>query len=811
VEAILQEQSTVHGPHFLPVYRLAEISLAQLKMAILIKLWILVSAACVAAGWILSGLHELNSFGYAAFFAAAGLGFGLWVRRRGGPGGWQWHGRGWMRRWRRRFSRLLPMIYALAVLVVIFGGAIYPPRNYDALTYRVPRILHWWTASGWHWIQTPNDRMNLSGTGFEWLMLPLFAVSHSDRLFFLINVAAFLLMPGLVYGVFAGLGVPRRAAWYWMWLLPMGLCYIMQAGSIGNDSYAVTYLLAAIWFGLRAVRTGRVSDLWLAILSGALLTGVKGSNLPLPLAVGWAIWPALKLARLRPISSLLVFVVAVAVSYVPTAWFNNVYTGHWTGDPFNADKLQAQTPWVGIVGNSLQLAAQSLEPPFFPMAKPAQAWVWDHLPDGLHSFLGNGFPHFSLGFRELPQEEASGLGLGVTIVALLALFGSVAAWRSKPRRAWPPAARRGLTIGLLAWLSLLAYMVKLGSESTGRLLAAYYPLLLLPFLVHPSQAAWARKRWRHLLAACVGVTALVVLILSPARPLWPAHEILGWLSAKLPGNELFVRGQRVYDVYACRNDAFAGLRAQIPDSVSTIGVINDNDDMESSLWRPFGRRAVVDLVDVEHAKPPNIEWVVVKNELVTNQFQSFEQWTRHAGGTLISSQMIVSKVHVGPEEWSLLRFTGTARRKGRLRSGEHTRPRVSPSAPSPMASPNSIENGGDARMCPARAPAATREGARAPLLHRAADHQQILADGRRADLPFQEVLQRKDEPVKAAHRGRLEIPLAQEAATDQPAKITGKIIVADLFNLESRAGQLGGHFRARVAAIVSELAVDGGI
>jgi hypothetical protein len=77
------------------------------------------------------------------------------------------------------------MIYALAVIVVILGGALYAPRNYDALTYRIPRILHWWTASSWHWIQTPNDRMNLSGTGFEWMMMPLFAASHSDRLFFL--------------------------------------------------------------------------------------------------------------------------------------------------------------------------------------------------------------------------------------------------------------------------------------------------------------------------------------------------------------------------------------------------------------------------------------------------------------------------------------------------------------------------------------------------------------------------------------------------------------------------------------------------
>ena len=156
------------------MHRLAEVPVAQLEMTILIILWILASVACVASGWILSGLHQLNTLGYAVFFAAVCLGFGLWARRRGLPG-WRWPRRGWTCRWRRRFGRMLPRIYALAAIFVILGGTLYAPRNYDALTYRIPRILHWWSAAAWHWIQTPNDRMNFSGAGFEWMMMPLFA------------------------------------------------------------------------------------------------------------------------------------------------------------------------------------------------------------------------------------------------------------------------------------------------------------------------------------------------------------------------------------------------------------------------------------------------------------------------------------------------------------------------------------------------------------------------------------------------------------------------------------------------------------
>jgi hypothetical protein len=87
--------------------------------------------------------------------------------------------------------------------------------------------------------------------------------------------------------------------------------------------------------------------------------------------------------------------------------------------------------------------------------------------------------------------------------------------------------------------------------------------------------------------------------------------------------------------------------------------------MESSLWRPFGRRTVVDLMDLGQDKPPQIEWVVVKNEVVADQFKSFEEWARRRGGRLVSSEMITSRVHSGPERWSLLRFAGTAERQER--------------------------------------------------------------------------------------------------------------------------------------------------
>src|SRR5439155_5405187 len=105
-----------------------------------------------------------------------------------------------------RFLRPLPAIFLLAAILSLIGGAWYAHNNYDALTYRLPRMLHWLAEGRWHWIATPNDRLNYAGTGFEWLQVPIYLLTNSDRALFLLNIASYALLPGLIFGVFRGLG-----------------------------------------------------------------------------------------------------------------------------------------------------------------------------------------------------------------------------------------------------------------------------------------------------------------------------------------------------------------------------------------------------------------------------------------------------------------------------------------------------------------------------------------------------------------------------------------------------------------------------
>ena len=134
--------------------------------------------------------------------------------------------------------------------------------------------------------------MNDRACGIEWLSAPVLLFTHSTRGLFLINFLPFLLLPGLVFSVFTQLGVRARVAWHWMWLLPTGYNFILQAGGNANDTFPAVYALAAVDFGLRAWKSRRPADLWHSLLAAALLTGAKASNLPLLLPWAIVIFPA---------------------------------------------------------------------------------------------------------------------------------------------------------------------------------------------------------------------------------------------------------------------------------------------------------------------------------------------------------------------------------------------------------------------------------------------------------------------------------------------------------------------------------------
>jgi hypothetical protein len=496
--------------------------------------------------------------------------------------------------------------------------------------------------------------MNYSTTTWEWIGMPFFALLHSDRGLFLINALGFLLMPGLLFGIFYRLGISRKVAWTWMWILPLAYGCATQAGSVGNDLISVIFVLASIFFGLRARKSGKISDVWLAILSAALMTNAKLSNLPLLLPCFVAVWPALIKLRERWFTSLAAACVAILISAAPTIILNQIHTNSWTGDPKNESKIEVKNPAAGFLGNILLLLQQSLMPPVLPQARKANEWFDHQLPIATKQFLEKDFPRYCETFNELPQEETSGIGLGITLLLLAGIVFAIFT-RKKKSSAFDPKI---LSVHLAAWIAATFFMLKMGSEADARLMLPYYVLIIASFLLLSSQEWLLRFRVWKIFVALAALSILPGIILSPSRPLWPAQRISQWLAQQHPQSATISRMAMVYSTYAHRNDLFASLREKIPPDARKIGFVASDNDSDYSFWRPFGKRQVVYLQNAirdNENLPDNVEWIAVKQNTWSNYSDiPLEQWAAQHHAQIVASASVTILVSQGEETWCLL-------------------------------------------------------------------------------------------------------------------------------------------------------------
>jgi hypothetical protein len=676
-----------------------------------VRLWLWVSAFASLAGWGLSAAGELNRTGYAAAFAVFAVFIFLRRKEFKVPGSrFRVQGSGF--KVFRRFRRLLPFCFGALAVLIFVGGAIHAPGNYTGLTYRTGRVLQWLSHGHWFWIHTADFRMNDRACGIEWLSAPMLLFTGSTRGLFLLNFLPFLLLPGLIFSIFTRLGVRARVAWQWMWLLPTGYNFLLQAGGIANDTFPTVYALAAVDFALRAMESrlvaGRLAgtlappaavsgvtalpDLWHSILAAALLTGAKASNLPLLLPWAVVIFPLLPLLRKKIAATALVILAAAAVSFLPTAILNVHYLGDWSGLSIERTGMDMKNPLTGIWGNGLLLALDNFTPPLFPFAGWWNAHALAALP---HFITGPMTANFEPGFLwlgELPTEDWAGIGFGLSVLLAVSVAGSAgrrpAVFGDPPNTSsghsnpdslaqakcagevfgGPPKTARGpraLPAGfrrfilITPWLALLAFCMKSGMVTPDRLIAPYYPLLLPLLLVGAGQSQIVRRGWWRALAGGVLILAFVVLILTPDRPLWPAQTVLSGLAARNPNAHWVSRALDVYSVYAKRPDPLADVRALLPEKARTVGFIGAEDDCDISLWLPLGSRRVEHFLlsdPPERFRQAGVEYVVVGGLNLQLRGTTLDAWMQKTGAELVAGTHATQKVAEGPQAWFVVRF-----------------------------------------------------------------------------------------------------------------------------------------------------------
>jgi len=628
--------------------------------------WILFCVLCNVTGWTLSALNALRPAGYVVAF---GIGLALltiWQQRTGSP----LFPRLRLDTLYAGFCKPLKTAFLALTCLTILGGILYSPSNYDGLAYRVPRVLHWISEGRWHWIPTIFNRLNTRSCGIEWVSAPLVLFTHTDRWLFLINVISFLLLPGLVYSTFVQLGVKQRVAWFWMWLVPTGYCYLLQAGGIGNDLFGSVFPLAALHFALRAARRQSFVDAGLAILAAALATSSKASNLPLVLPVLVALVPCRGLLQRKFVWLPLLACLSLLASMVPTAWLNLRHCADWSGARAEDVGGLNGNPLIRLPNNILVLGLQNLAPPIFPFAGPWNLIAARMIPSRFKEVLSRNYGEpggYNYALTELQWEVNAGFGCGLS---LLLLAGGLAGCRSAKIRdehriklmspPHPSGLRFRSASNNLVWLAIaiacLTYLSAWCLSQVGRLAAPYYPFLAGGVLLLPGHSRVIRLAcWKWLVGATLTLS-LLALVIMPTRPLWPAITILSKLDK---GEKLVKLARETYEVNRQRPTALAPLLLQIPTNQPVIGLLAF-DEIETSLWRPFGHQRIVHVTPWDTAvslRNQGISQILIKTHSFEGYFHlPFSQWLSNVDGSLIKTMPLVSKGAIGIEYWQIVQL-----------------------------------------------------------------------------------------------------------------------------------------------------------
>jgi hypothetical protein len=471
-----------------------------------------------------------------------------------------------------------------------------------------------------------------------------------------------------------------------MWLLPTGYCYLVQAGSIGNDLYGGFFAITAVDFGLRARRSGSISDLWVSILAVGLATGGKAFNILIGLPWVIAVLPVLPLLLKRLIGSTGVIAAGLLASFIPTALLNFQYCGDWSGQAAeHVSAINTGAHFLHIVANSVLLLLHNFAPPIFPFSRAWNDFVARVIPHNLSVTLHRHFEPDGAEFRlgEMQVEEMAALGFGVSLLVVLFLafrlvnrqtrsgYGSLL---QTPREFLPsikspgglaycsflpaPVPHASLVV-LSTWVAVLYFMSVAGLNCPGRYLAVFYPMLLAPIFAGTFNVRLPfTQRWWKWTCALVFIIGGALLIVSPARPLWPAITVLRSLDAEHSPRNLLRRAWTVYSVYDSRADAFRPVRDLLPPEATPLGFVT-SDDPETSLWRPFGSRRIYHIRAAEtreEIQQRGIKYALVSSVVLKGRNLSFDEWVARTGATVVRPLKLELRASQGPTDWYVVKW-----------------------------------------------------------------------------------------------------------------------------------------------------------
>jgi hypothetical protein len=256
---------------------------------------------------------------------------------------------------------------------------------------------------------------------------------------------------------------------------------------------------------------------------------------------------------------------------------------------------------------------------------------------------------------EMQVEECAGLGFGISWLLIGLLAQKVRAGESWPRELWVAET----LVPLAAWATVGVFMMQVGVAGPARYLLPFYPLLIAPILTGQVGCNNLRKGWWRGAAFAVFGLAALLLMVSPARPLWPATTVLKAIGAENSGTRLLNRAWNVYSTYGTRASGFCSVIAELPPDADPLGFLAF-DEPETGLWRPFGYRRIVHFCHddtPETIRARGLQYALVSQRFLTENCRlNPDDWLKRMNAETLQKYNLKLLAGQEPHCWLLVRF-----------------------------------------------------------------------------------------------------------------------------------------------------------
>lgn len=158
-----------------------------------------------------------------------------------------------------RNEKFIALIIILFIVGTFLNTILFPPRNWDSMTYHMARVANWAQNHSVHHYATNISRQLFNGVFAEFVILNTYILSGNDNLSNLVQWSYYIFSIIVVSAIVKKIGISTKGQLLASFLYASMPMVVMQASTTQNDLIAAYWTLAFVYFTLDLLKVEKLN------------------------------------------------------------------------------------------------------------------------------------------------------------------------------------------------------------------------------------------------------------------------------------------------------------------------------------------------------------------------------------------------------------------------------------------------------------------------------------------------------------------------------------------------------------------------